>query len=524
MALTRSAGASPSSIASAPVAPRPAPPALVQMVPGAPITVDADVITYDAARQIVFAQGNVRMTMGEFRVIADVGQYDLRTHVATVTGRVRVLDPRRGRELRGRSLTYNVRTEEGVMESVEGIVDPERRVYVRGARLEFTPGRLIGHDSLVTTCDPRQLLLSTTARRVEIYPNQELIAQDASVHVGGRRLYSTSRLRISLRPDAEGLAFPGFGSNATDGFWVDGRVRVRAPQTRGNVHLKYGLHSGLFAYLTLTREMPAYSATLRLGRTQSSDTRQGFDLLPYDVAEVALLSRRLPLGSSPFSLQLGAAAGWFRERNTGLSTTRLDARIALESARIPVAARLTAATQAGFRLSQYGTGEARTIASFGADLTYALDAHTSVTLAYTYTGIRGPQPLLIDNVERASTLSVAATRAIADQYRVTLGVSHNTDLRETKYYASAAFVAKRNIELGISAIYNSRLSAFEDIDYTMRVICDCIDVVLRYRQIRGEISLGVGLLGFGPSRALLPRAPRPAPTLPPQDTVLEGSQ
>jgi hypothetical protein len=281
------------------------------------------------------------------------------------------------------------------------------------------------------------------------------------------------------------------------------------------VHLKYGFRSGAFAYLTLTRETPSFDATLRLGRTQSSDSRQAFDLLPYDVAEIELASRRVQVGSLPAFARLGVAAGWFREHTTGVSTTRLDARLAVESARIPVAPRLSAGAQAGLRLSQYGTGQSRTIASFGADLTYGLDARTWVTLAYTYANIRGPQPLLIDNVEPASTISLTATRVIPEQYRVSVGVAHNTALNETKYYTSAAFVVRRNLELGISAIYNSRLSAFEDIDYTARVICDCVDVTLRYRQMRGEFSFQVGLLGFGPDRALLPRAPRPAPTLPP---------
>jgi hypothetical protein len=481
---------------------------------GSPITIDAESITYDAARQIVQAQGSVRMVVREFQISADAASYDLRTQVATATGHVRVVDPRRRREMRGTSLTYNVRTEEGVLESVDGIVDVERRVYLRGARLEFTPNRLIGHDMMVTTCDPRRPLVSTTARRVEIHPEQELIASDASVNLGGRRLYSTRRLRVSLRPGEDTLAVPGFGSNATDGFWLERRIPVGNARTHGDVQLKYGFRSGPFAYLTLTHEMPAYRATLRLGRTQSHDSRLAFDLLPYDVAEIELASRQLPLGATPFSLHASAAAAWLGERNTGLSTTRLDGKVLLQSARLPVAPRLTAGTQAGFRVSQYGTGDQRTIASFNADFTYEVDPQTWLTVGYSYVNIRGPQPLLIDNVEPASTVSLSVTRVVPDRYRVTLGTSHNFAPPGTHYFTLAAVVVRRNFEIGISAIYNSRLSGFEDIDYTIRAICDCVDVVVRYRQMRREFSFEVGLIGFGVDRALLPRAPRPAPVLP----------
>jgi lipopolysaccharide export system protein LptA len=518
----RTAAASP--VPAARATTRPAAPVLAQTLPGSPITVDADVITYDAARQIVTAQGNVRVSMREFQIFAEGMQYDLRTQVATVTGRVRVLDSHKRRELRGRSLTYNVRTEEGVIEGVDGIVDVERRVYVRGARLEFTPARLVGHDILVTNCDPATPLLSTTARRIEIYPDQELIADDAAVHLGSRRLYSSRRLRISLRPDEAGFLFPGFGSNAVDGFWLDRRFRVRAPQTEGDVHVKYGFDSGLFAYLTLTRQMPQYNATLRLGRTQSHDTRQAFDLLPYDVAEIALASRRVQLGTLPVGLELGAAAGWFRERNTGLSTTRLDGTVSLHSARIPVAPRLTAGGQAGIRFTQYGTGETRTITSFGADLTYEIAPLTTVTLGYAYVNIRGPQPLLIDNVEPASTISLSVARAVPDRYSLTLGAAHNAALAENKYYGAVAVVVRRNFEVGVSAIYNSRLGAFEDIDYTVRAICDCLDITLRYRQVRREFAFEVGLIGLGASRSLVPRSPSPPPTLPPPAPDPERSQ
>jgi lipopolysaccharide assembly outer membrane protein LptD (OstA) len=70
---------------------------LAQALPGSPITIDAEVITYDAARQIVTAQGAVRMRVREFHVSADAMQYDLRTQVATVTGRVHVLDSQKRR-------------------------------------------------------------------------------------------------------------------------------------------------------------------------------------------------------------------------------------------------------------------------------------------------------------------------------------------------------------------------------------------------------------------------------------------
>lgn len=197
-----------------------------------PITVDADILTYDSAQQVVTAQGHVRMTFKRYRLFADAARYDLRSQIVVATGHVRVIDPQ-DRELRGSELTFNNRTEEGILESSQGVIDRERRVYLRGARLDFTPDRFVTHDSFVTNCDPRNPLVHLTAKRIEIVPNAEIIAYDASVYVGSRRLWTVRRYVVSLRPDEKGTPFPGFGHGNVDGYWVDYRIPLRFAENRG---------------------------------------------------------------------------------------------------------------------------------------------------------------------------------------------------------------------------------------------------------------------------------------------------
>jgi len=55
----------------------------------------------------------------------------------------------------------------------------------------------------------------------------------------------------------------------------------------------------------------------------------------------------------------------------------------------------------------------------------------------------------------------------------------------------------RGTYFSIVAIYNTAINAFEDLDYILTSrLCDCIDFAFKYRQVRGEIWLEVGLSAF----------------------------
>jgi LPS-assembly protein len=461
----------------------------------APITVEADIITYDSARQVVTAEGNVRLTGRRYRIFADAARYDLRAQIAIATGRVRIIDDQ-GRELRGHSLTYNILTDEGILEPSEGIIDRERRIFMRADRVEFSPQRMVTHQSFVTTCEPERPLVHVTARRIEIVPEEALVAHDASVFLAGRRLYSTPRFVVSLVPGEEGVLVPGFGYGGVDGFWVDYRARVRFADARGSLHTKYGTESGAFALLTLVHRDPAYTTALRLGRTQTRDDLEGFNLMPFTVAEVQAESAPIRLAQTPFSWSVAGAAGWFDDERAVVSTTRLNTRLAVQSGAIPLAPQWSLRAGASFRASAYGTGAVRTVVGVDVDLAYAVDAQTRVTLGYTLRGVGGASPLLVDNVDRESTVRLAVARTLTDRYRASASIAHNTFLAETKVTGTLAYIVSPTFEFAVSAVYNARLAKFEDIDYTLRGICDCVDVVVRYRQIRREVSIEFGLLGF----------------------------
>lgn len=479
-----------------------------------PITVEADVITYDAAQQAVTAQGNVRVTFRRYRLTADAARMDLRTGVVAARGRVLLVDAQ-GRQLRGAALTYNSRTEQGVLEPVEGHF--EQRVYLRGQRLEAAPALLVAHEATVTPCDPAQPLFRVVARRIEVVPDREVVAHDASLYLGARRLVTLPRYEISLQPPEVRTQFPGFGASAIEGLWADYRFPLRVGAAQGRVHLRAGTLTGLAGLATLTYQQPHYTASFRAGRTQTVDDRPSFDGLQYYVAEAQVATARARLAGLPLSWSATAAGGWYSELATGTATTRLDGHLRLDTDVFPLGERWTLAAFAGVRVSAYGTGAVRTVASYGATVTYRLDRVTTASLRYGRDVVRGATPLQIDVVDPADTVSLGVARVVPDRYRVAASVAWNAALAETKYSASVSVVVSPRWEVGLAAVYNTRLAAFEDIDYTVRWICDCVDVVVGYRQMRRQVVLEVGLFGLPPrGDPFVPRGPLPMRTFEPQ--------
>jgi hypothetical protein len=97
---------------------------------------------------------------------------------------------------------------------------------------------------------------------------------------------------------------------------------------------------------------------------------------------------------------------------------------------------------------------------------------------------------------------------VRDRYRLAGSVAYNMLNAQTTLIGAASYVLSPSVEVGVRAEYKAAFGRFEDVDYYVRGICDCVDVVVRYRQLRREVSVEFGLLGFSERRApFVPRSP-----------------
>ena len=454
----------------------------------AALVVEADEVLYDDVRKLVEATGHVRLTYRGIRVSADRVVFDLQAERLTAQGSVALVDAR-GQELRGETLTYDVRLEQADVTGAETVIDG---VYVRSARLVARPDRVEAFESVATTCDPAAPPYRVTASRIEVIPGDRLTAHGATLWLGARRILSLPVLTISLRGGEEtARSLPRSGYNTIDGLWVDYRFRP-AP--------------GTFPW--------------------------------YLYAQLGTLAQRIEAGvEANTSLGTSGAAyllarvGWHRETGVNLSTSRLLYEVGLRTAS-PV--RISEATiwqgAVSFSNAQYGTGDRQSVLRGNAGLIHHLNDRVSLDVSYSVLEVAGATPLAFDTVrledrvhratmqvvrtgqrgtEIATRASLGAAYNFRDatpsvlagygerapaRYHWTLGTEYNLTTRALRLSADVGRALGPGSYVTVRAVYDTATQHFADLDLIVTArLCDCFDLALFYRSVRQEIWITLAL-------------------------------
>ncbi len=489
-----------------------------------PLVVDADTVSYDQATQQVTASGNVRLTYRGIHLRADSVSFDLREERLTARGSVVLVEPQ-GRELRGETLTYDIRTEQGVFTNTETVIS---NFFVRSAQVQTFGQRIVATDAMITTCDPARPAYRVTASRIEIIPGDRIVATHASLWVGSFRVFTLPVYTISLR-SAEDTArsFPSLGYNHVDRLWIDYGYLYRLGNVNGRLYGKYGMGSGFIVNNTLVYRRQSYALALVVGRNQNAD------LVIFDQAEVTFALAPQRLGMLPVLADLTIGAGQFSEPASGLGTSRLQYRIGLSTPAITLAPKTTWQITASWQDAFYGTGHRYGVARAASSLVHALDARSTLGLNYRAVQALGVTPFVFDAVDpddiehemnlqytltgsrgaeivtrfttgstyyfmdRSVSLNVGYGERIPNKYHWGFGLEYNLVGLFWKISTDSGLSVGRGTYVSVQAIYNTGTRLFEDLDYMIvSRICDCLDLTFKYRQVRQEIWLQIGLAGF----------------------------
>jgi len=501
-----------------------------------PLVVDADTVSYDQATQQVTASGNVRLTYRGIHLRADSVSFDLREERLTARGSVVLVEPQ-GRELRGETLTYDIRTEQGVFTNTETVIS---NFFVRSAQVQTFGQRIVATDAMITTCDPARPAYRVTASRIEIIPGDRIVATHASLWVGSFRVFTLPVYTISLR-SAEDTArsFPSLGYNHVDRLWIDYGYLYRLGSISGRLYGKYGTGSGFIVNNTFAYRGPDYSLALVVGRNQNPE------LVIFDQAELTFSLAPQRLWTLPVLADLFLGAGHFSEPASGLGTSRLQYRIGLSTPVITLGPKTTWQITASWQDAFYGTGHHYGVVRAASSLVYAFDPRSTLglyyravqplgttpfvfdavdpddikhelNLQYMLTGTRGPELSTRFTtgstyyfIDRSVSLNVGYGERAANRYHWGLAVEYNLSGQFWKITTDTGLAVGRGTYVTVQAIYNTGTRLFEDLDYIIvSRICDCIDVSLKYRQVRQEIWLVIGLSAFSETG---PQAPPPGP-------------
>lgn len=173
------------------------------------VDVKADHLAYDAARRLVLARGNVKVTRGTDWVTADEADVDTTGQIVTARGNIEL---HYGTMVwRGNEVTYNFKTGEGdfgefTLESPPFVITAEDSRRVSETEVELT-------GVMMTTCELDDPEYSIRASRASVASNRVVRARNVRFHLGPVPFFWLPYLKADTRDFARFEVTPGYSSD-----------------------------------------------------------------------------------------------------------------------------------------------------------------------------------------------------------------------------------------------------------------------------------------------------------------------
>ncbi len=157
-------------------------PALAQEIP---VNVRAEQLKYIEESGIIEASGSVEVQINEVTIYSDFLQMDSTTNVATAEGNVRVMA--RSYSANADYIVYDASSEVTVFDNFKSAMTTKKvkgNVYLSVKKLCDLKEKMLGESGSLTTCEDPIPHFFVIADRIEYYPNDKMIGQNATVYVG----------------------------------------------------------------------------------------------------------------------------------------------------------------------------------------------------------------------------------------------------------------------------------------------------------------------------------------------------
>jgi LPS-assembly protein len=189
-------------------------------MPAQPISIVADEMYFSDKTGELFAQGNVVIIQDKTKIMAQLVRGNDKETQLWIDGSARLLETtlETTNDISGMKIRYNYGDKYGQMNQISGKCGDN---FIKGDRVDFQAGKYTVYDGTTTGCPAKGTPdYRITARKIEIWPNDKMIAYDAKVWIKNTVIYSTPRYKRSLKKKDEDDEFPRFGYQDPDGFWI----------------------------------------------------------------------------------------------------------------------------------------------------------------------------------------------------------------------------------------------------------------------------------------------------------------
>jgi hypothetical protein len=463
-----------------------------------PIVLTADHLEYNTRTGVALADGQVRASRGIILITADHLEGNLTTGEVEALGHVTLKQG--DRIVTGTALYFNFQAETGVIQDETTQVGPW---HLTSGELELSGGKGVAYNASITPCDPQHPAFLVRARQIDFVPGQALTAHDASLFLFGLRVVTLSTYQYSLRRDLSATTGPRVGFDNVNGAYLEYSTFSPWGSASNRLTVRLGTTSGLTAQDVATDRAADHLWTVNLGRTLGFD--QNGNLFSLDQYSLDLTYDAHRMGTWA-SYTLEGQAGSYQEIATGVSATRGEASLNVNSDAVRLTPNFLFIGSGEARFDEYGTGQERTVLGGTVGLTDLLDRANSLSLTYNLASVGGTTPFLFDAVSPDSTVALSYNylgTGLLQGWGVTVAYSFLT--LQTTLGADAALALSPTFLVSLAGSYNVTAQQWNEVDVAVNATCDCLSVGLLYRMFPQTPALNnlVFSVGLNPLASII---------------------
>jgi len=448
--------------------------------------IQADAVGVDFDRERTHAVGNARLAYGDFEICADELTADRVTGQVSASGSLQL---RQGeRQLRGRTLEYNMRTEEGVLTEARSA---EQGIIISGERITFSPRELVAHNAYFTTCDRPDPHYSFNAERITLTAAEtqhggtpksgRLSLNRARVTYHGRTLFTLPRYSVAVGSLGEpgGAPLPITGVSRDDGPYaaISYSLAPTDERTIADFSYRYTTFRGVRGHVRVGRHVgPAELSLQYVRREDGADRELRADDLETGLADV-MINRSPEYGLRLPGLALGprlrVRGEWLRgsyseafagEQFARADADRSSASILVYAVPYALSPTITLSHAFGWRQSRYDPGDEFRVRFYSHTASITMGQRGRLAVSHVARRGSGETPFLFDGLGPERELLGDARWRLSPTWRFRL------------------------VEL-----YDLKARDVRDMIFEVTRTVHCLNYTVGWRKSRGAFYVGIGL-------------------------------
>lgn len=424
-----------------------------------PLTIEADSISYDSSSGGFNAKGNVVAIQEGLTLKSDNLEGNMNTKDVHAFGNV--IWQKEQDSFQSREMFYNYEKQIGSFTEGKGSF---QHYYFQANYLEKEEKEAQLTGASLTTCDKeKNKCYEIRAKKITIYPNKKLIAEDASFYILGKKIFTLKKYQKSMKKKNSNSGLPKPGFSDKDGASMEYKYDLNVSDEENSfLALNYYAKKGFYLRYEGNKETEKETWKFVVGKDRDKD-KLDLEMLP----SLTWQKKPVPIGNSPWNYTLIAGGGYFSQKEKDIRTWKVNAGTGIFHDPIDLGPSTKLYLGVNYDQNWYGNDNEMGVFSYNVGVAEDLSKRGIWAINYIHRHINGHTPFNFDDPGAARELNASIDYQLDGRWR-----------------------------MGVSAVYDLDKAEYTDLDYTITRNLHCFDTKLTWREKRKEINWSVDLAEF----------------------------